>query len=82
MRKYQPAWNQLKNNPSEPLRIAVHRNYHKRVYKAIIKEKWMDQVFHLEQSMAGNRTTLSSSSQGDVLTINLHIIPPLESMFQ
>ena len=81
MRKYQPAWNQLKNNPSQPLVISAHRNYHPRIYKAIIKEKWMDTVYHVELDFKGYKAKLTSKSSGDLLTVTLTLHPTLEALF-
>ena len=54
MRLYQPAWNQLKNNPNIPLVISADQALHRRIYKAIIKEKNIDSVFHLDMDFKGN----------------------------
>lgn len=81
LRTYQPAWIQLKSDPTNPLKIVAEPRLHKRIYKAVIKEKWMDEVFHLECSFKRVTTKLSSSSTGNILTINLHIIPDTDAMF-
>ena len=81
MRKYQTAWNTLKSNPSKPLVISAHRNYHPRIYKAIIKEKWMDTVYHVDLDFKGYKSKLTSSSKGDILTITLTVEPTLDSLF-
>ena len=81
MRLYQPAWNQLKNNPNIPLVISADQALHRRIYKAIIKEKNIDSVFHLDMDFKGYTTKLSRQSQGNALKITLHLIPTLEALF-
>lgn len=81
MRMYQPAWNRLKKNPSEPLVISAHGKLHKRIYKAIKKEKNMDTIFHLLLDDEGKRAVLSSTSDGNALKIYLEIKYKLEGLF-
>lgn len=81
MRMYQPAWNRLKQNPNEPLVISAHGKLHKRIYKAIKKEKNLDNVFSLLLDDEGKRAVLSSKSEGNALKISLEIKYKLEGLF-
>lgn len=81
MRKYEPGWIKLRNDPSKPLLISAHPTYHRRIYKAIRKEKDLDVVYKLECEEAGNKATLSASSKGYALTIHLNIEPSLNNLF-
>lgn len=81
MRLYQPAWNKLKKNPNEPLVISAHRDIHRRIYKAIRKEKNMDTLYHLELDDEGKRAVLSSTSDGNALIITIQIRYKLEGLF-
>jgi hypothetical protein len=81
MRKYQTAWNQLKNNPNEPLVISAHPAYHRRIYKAIIKEKNIDTIHHLLISEEGKESRLSRKSAGNALTVTLTIQVALHGIF-
>lgn len=81
MRKYQAAWNQLKQNPSQPLVISAHPAYHRRIYKAIKKEKHIDTVHHLLISDQGMKSTLRAKSDGNALVITLTIGVALHGIF-
>lgn len=81
MRMYEPAWIQLKSNPDLPLLIAAAPALHPRIYKAIIKEKWMDTRYKNQLASKGYRSELSSSSSDAMLKIKLHLIPTLDALF-
>jgi len=81
MRKYQAAWNQLKNNPEEDLVISAHPAYHRRIYKAIVKEKNIDEIFHLLLAEDGKKSTLSKEHKGNALIIKLTISVALHGIF-
>lgn len=70
-RLYQPAWNQLKNNPTEPLKIAAPKKFHARIIKAITKEKDMDVAYKLVMYEAGKRVRLRTHSDHNLLTFTL-----------
>lgn len=80
MRTYQPAWNQLKKEGK--ITISAPSRLHRRIYKAIIKEKWLDSVYHLEHDFNGYTTRLSKTRDGNALTITLHVEPTLEILFK
>lgn len=81
MRTYQPAWNQLRDNPSSPLVISAHPAYHRRIYKAICKEKHLDTVWAMLMADAGKLAKLSKHSNGNALTITLNITISINQMF-
>lgn len=71
MRMYQPAWNLLKRELQ--IQISAKPNLHARIYKAIRKEKDMDTIYKMECADRGESATLSSTSSGLILTIQMHI---------
>lgn len=75
MRTYQPSWIELKNSESNPkhIRISAPAKFHRRIYKAIIKEKDMDLVYKLQCSDNAQKARLSRNSSGGILTIFLHL---------
>ena len=81
MRMYEPAWNRLKNNPSEKLVISAGKHLHARIYKAIRKEKHRDTIFHLELEASGKRAVLSSTSEGNALFISMTITYRIDGIF-
>jgi hypothetical protein len=81
VRKYQAAWNRLRDNPNEPLVISAHPAYHRRIYKAIKKEKYIDTVHHMLVSEDGKESKLSRKSVGNALTITLTIGVALHGIF-
>lgn len=78
MRMYESAWTQLKEIKRIRITAAVH--LHPRIYKAIRKEKDMDTIYKYELSEAGEKATLSFSSNGMVLTINMKVSTSLKSL--
>lgn len=81
MRMYQPAWFRLRDNPNKPLVIAAAPHLHARIYKAIIKEKYMDTVWHLQVAEKKYTSTLAKVSNKNTLTITLHITPTIAALF-
>lgn len=81
MRMYQPAWIQLKSNPKLPLVIAAAPALHPRIYKAIIKEKWLDTPYKSNLAARGYRSELSRESNDGMLSITLTLIPTLDGLF-
>lgn len=73
-RMYFPAWQSLKGSTENPKRIviAAHGKLHRRIYKAIIKEKDMDLVYKLQLSENAQRARLSHESIHGRLVIFLH----------
>lgn len=68
---YEGAWLQLKANPNVPLVIAAHPALHRRIFKAIIKEKDSDLVFKLLMSEDGKFSKLKRESNGGQLIITI-----------
>lgn len=79
---YEKAWNQLKENPNEPLVLAAHPAHHRRIYKAIIKRKNVDTVFHYLMSEQGKVAKLSKKSEAGSLKIFLTISFKVEGLFK
>lgn len=69
MRKYESAWIELKNNGT--VRIAAHRSLHRRIIKAIIKEKDIDLAFKLSCAEKYVKTAICYSRNTSVITFNL-----------
>lgn len=72
---YQPSWHALKKSKDNPKRIviAAPAPYHRRIYKAIIKEKDMDAVYKWELSENCQNARLERRSEGSKLTIFMHL---------
>lgn len=68
---YEGAWLQLKSNPSVPLKIAAHPAMHRRIFKAIIKEKDSDLVFKYLMREDGKFSKLNRVSNGGQLVITI-----------
>ena len=75
LRKYQPVWEKVKADGR--CDIAVHRVYHKRVKKAVIKEKDMDLAYKLHCSELSPPVVavLRAQSVGSVIKFSLEIKP-------
>jgi len=69
MRHYQPIWEKIKKDNS--CSITAPRQLHKRIKKAVIKEKDKDLGFKLILSEEGRKALLTTNSQGSILTFNL-----------
>lgn len=78
MRKYEPAWNQLKKQ--KILRITAAAHLHPRIYKAIRKEKDLDTIYKYELSESGEKAILSSQSSGLILVIHMRVVTSLKSL--
>jgi hypothetical protein len=72
-RQYEPAWQALKKNGK--VRLAVPRPLHKRVIKAILKEKWMDTGFKYEMLEKKIRLRIEYVQEANVITMYLLQIP-------
>lgn len=75
MRMYQGVWKKLKSDPTQPVIISAHPSLHPRIYKAIVKEKWMDSLHQLDCDFKGFTSRLSHTSSGNALTVTLRLIP-------
>jgi len=70
-RLYQSAWNQLKSNPSKPLKIAAPNKHHPRIFKALKKEKWMDTVYSLQLAENHQVARMRHTSKAGFLLVTL-----------
>lgn len=69
MRKYEPIWNQLK--ATGRCEIVAPAQFHPRIKKLVIKEKYKDCTYKLECEMANVVKELSISSTGNRLCFSL-----------
>lgn len=80
-RLYEPAWIRLKKNPAETLVISADKRLHRRIYKAIAKEKYMDTLYHIELDMEDKTSKLSKVSEGNALKVTLTVTYKLDGIF-
>ena len=78
MRKYEPAWLELKKK--RILRLAVPRPLHKRVIKAIIKEKWLDIGYKFERINQSYWDELAYTRNNNIIEFRLVAHAVLESV--
>jgi hypothetical protein len=82
VRQYEPIWIQIKQNLK--CEISAHKAHHRRIVKAVTKEKDMDLGYKLELSELNppKHALMYSKSKGAVITftlkINETIRPPKE----
>jgi hypothetical protein len=74
MRQYEPIWQKLKSMPLEEaakkgVSITANRAVHKRIIKAVVKEKWLD--FGYKISIEPRRAILLHSRSNSILTFRL-----------
>jgi len=71
MRQYEPVWLEIKLNGF--CNISAHRAYHKRIVKAITKEKDMDLGYKLEctEAYPPIRTLLYHKREGSIIKFRL-----------
>jgi hypothetical protein len=76
MRQYEPVWIEVKLQGF--CKISAHRAYHKRIIKAVVKEKDLDLGFKLELSerYPPQISVMRSSREGSVITFTI-IYKPL-----
>lgn len=67
LRQYQPIWHALKKHKIVSVRSPRH--LHKRLIKAVVKEKWQDNEF--KQREGWRMLWLTYSIQEDVVTFRL-----------
>ena len=68
-RKYSPVWNILKVNGV--VKITAPKPFHRRIIRAVIKEKYMDMGYHLLMSEAKRKQTLAYNIKQTVITFTL-----------
>lgn len=69
MREYEPIWNELKQKKRAS--ISASRALHKRIIKAVTKEKWMDTAFKLQ--IYPKHALMFHSRKGSVITFELRL---------
>lgn len=81
-RMYFPSWIALKKSTLDPKRIviAAPKAYHRRIYKAIIKEKDMDIVYKMQLNENAQRAKLSKTSEDARLTIFMELSIGLDEL--
>lgn len=67
MRQYEPVWNRLKKDLQ--VQLTAHRSLHRRIIKAVTKEKWMDDAFKLE--IFPKHAVMYHSRKGNIVTFKL-----------
>jgi hypothetical protein len=74
-RHYYPIWSQIKSVGM--CEISTHPAYHRRVIKAVIKEKYKDLGYKLEctESCPPIKPKMSVTTNGSVIKFTLHIYP-------
>lgn len=71
---YQREWELLKSKGhGGSIKISAPSLVHKRVYKALRKEKDIDLAYKYELSEQGKAAVLSASSTGLILTVTIRI---------
>ena len=68
-RKYTPVWNALKSTGT--VKLTAAKPFHKRIIRAVIKEKYMDLAYHFEMSHANRRPKLAYTVSQTVITFRL-----------
>ena len=70
-RKYSPVWKKIKEDGF--VEISAHKAYHRRIIKAIAKEKDLDLLFKMEslERIPPIRTIVYSKSVGSVIRFNI-----------
>ena len=73
MRKYEPIWTQIKQHLK--CEISAHKAYHRRIIKAVTKEKDMDLGYklYLSELNPPKHALMFSTSKGAVITFTLKI---------
>jgi hypothetical protein len=75
MRQYEPVWQAIKTNLM--CDISAHRAYHRRIIKAVVKEKDMDLGFKLEctERYPPVQAFIKTTRNGSVISFRLVIKP-------
>jgi hypothetical protein len=78
-RQYQPIWNKLKALPAKQaatqgVSITAPRALHKRILKAVVKEKWLDLGYKME--IEPKHAIMHHSRSGSILTFTMRLYSP------
>lgn len=71
MRKYQAIWEQLKSKGSA--KLVAKPDAHKRIIKAVTKEKYNDIGYKFELAQEDNIAVLSKEINGNIITFYLEV---------
>lgn len=69
MRAYEPIWIKLKKD--KKVSLTAPPKSHKRIIKAVLKEKYNDITFRFECSQLSKRARIAHSIKGSVITFML-----------
>lgn len=75
VRRYQPIWEAIKQQGTAC--IAADHALHKRIAKAVRKEKYNDKGWTLLQLEENKKWELTSESKGSLLTFTLTDVTPI-----
>lgn len=70
MREYEPIWRTLKKQRT--VSITANRLLHRRIIKAVTKEKWMDIEFKLQNDPLYAKLHVSSKASILTFTLSFH----------
>lgn len=76
MRKYQQVWNLIKesiNKTPNCVALTAHHSHHRRIKKAVGKEKLLDMDYTMQLADKGLVARLDMESQGSKITFKLII---------
>lgn len=73
MRTYQPIWEQLKTDKNNTVRVAAPRALHRRIKKAVTKEKDNDVFFKILLQEQYQKAILDTRSEANILIFKLRI---------
>lgn len=70
-RTYQPIWEELKR--SNTCKISANKSLHKRIVKAVIKEKYNDVNFKLYLADKGQKAVLTHTKKYSIIEFFLNV---------
>ena len=76
MRKYQQIWEDIKSKGS--CTIAAPREYHRRIIKAVMKERTEDTVYRVELEMKKHFARLTYKQDGSKIKFTVTVYPSIE----
>lgn len=79
MRTYQGIWEKLKTNKNNTVRVAAPKAIHRRIKKAVIKEKDQDILYKLVLQESFKKTILRTVSETNILIFTLVFHDDLKS---
>ena len=77
MRKYEPIWSQIRNSKEHKVSLAAPTADHKRIIKAVRKEKNKDIGFKFECSEQHLKYVLKEKIKGKLITFYLIDVSPI-----